>query len=122
MAMLVCRDAAAEIEFCKATFGASELNVRPGPDGRVAHALLSMSGAHVMIESEWPTLASRAPPLDGSSPVVMFVYVEDVESHFEKAKAAVAVDSLTCPHCNARFEQELKFCGECGKPMKAVKA
>ncbi len=36
-------------------------------------------------------------------------------------KAAVK-DSLTCPHCNARFEQELKFCGECGKPMKAVRA
>jgi hypothetical protein len=38
-----------------------------------------------------------------------------------KAKIA-AVNSLTCPHCNARFEQELKFCGECGKPMKAVRA
>jgi rRNA maturation endonuclease Nob1 len=31
-------------------------------------------------------------------------------------------DALTCPHCNARFEQELKFCGECGKPMRAVRA
>jgi hypothetical protein len=31
-------------------------------------------------------------------------------------------DPFTCPHCNARFEQELKFCGECGKPMKAVRA
>ena len=39
-----------------------------------------------------------------------------------KAKAAPEPDSLTCPHCNARFEQELKFCGECGKPMKAVRA
>ena len=38
-----------------------------------------------------------------------------------KVKAKV-VDSHTCPHCNARFEQELKFCGECGKPMKAVRA
>ena len=36
-----------------------------------------------------------------------------------KTKAA---DPLTCPHCNARFEQHLKFCGECGKPMKAVRA
>lgn len=61
MAMLVCRDAAAEIEFCKVTFGASELNVRSGPDGRVTHALLSISGSHVMIEAEWPSLASRAP-------------------------------------------------------------
>jgi hypothetical protein len=31
-------------------------------------------------------------------------------------------DPLTCPHCSAHFEHELKFCGECGKPMKAVRA
>jgi len=29
-------------------------------------------------------------------------------------------DPFTCPHCNSHFEKELKFCGECGKPMKAV--
>jgi hypothetical protein len=29
---------------------------------------------------------------------------------------------FVCPNCNAKFEKELKFCGECGKPMKAVKA
>jgi hypothetical protein len=27
-----------------------------------------------------------------------------------------------CPTCGAKFEKELKFCGECGKPMTAVKA
>ena len=27
-----------------------------------------------------------------------------------------------CPSCGAKFEKELKFCGECGKPMKAVSA
>ncbi len=26
----------------------------------------------------------------------------------------------TCPACGARFEKELKFCGECGKPMKVA--
>jgi hypothetical protein len=31
-------------------------------------------------------------------------------------------DPLTCPHCSAHFSLELKFCGECGKPMKAVRA
>jgi len=31
-----------------------------------------------------------------------------------------ALDPHTCPHCSAHFEKELKFCGECGKPMKAV--
>jgi rRNA maturation endonuclease Nob1 len=38
------------------------------------------------------------------------------------AKVVKVADALTCPHCNARFEQELKFCGECGKPMRAVRA
>lgn len=27
-------------------------------------------------------------------------------------------DELTCPHCAATFSQPLKFCGECGKPMR----
>jgi hypothetical protein len=26
-----------------------------------------------------------------------------------------------CPHCNARFAQPLKFCGECGKSMTGVR-
>ncbi|HTX35890.1 MAG TPA: hypothetical protein VME43_12755 [Bryobacteraceae bacterium] len=27
-----------------------------------------------------------------------------------------------CPHCGAKFERALKFCGECGKPMKEATA
>ncbi|MEO8348395.1 MAG: VOC family protein [Acidobacteriota bacterium] len=88
--MLVCRDAAAEIDFCKTTFGAVELGRRPGPDGTVAHALLTIGSAMVMIEGEWPTLASRAPKPDGSSPVVIYLYVPDVDSAIERAAAAGA--------------------------------
>ena len=88
--MLVCRDAAAEVDFCKTTFGAVELNRRPGPDGTVAHAVVTIGTAAVMIEGEWPTLASRAPQPDGSSPVVIFVYVEDVDKVVERAVAAGA--------------------------------
>jgi hypothetical protein len=29
---------------------------------------------------------------------------------------------LICPSCGAKFEKQLKFCGECGKPMKVAKA
>ena len=90
MPMLVCRDAAAEIDFCKATFGAVEGVRRPGPDGTVAHAALTIGGAMIMIEREWPTLASRAPQPDGSSPVVIYVYVEDVDAVIERAVAAGA--------------------------------
>jgi predicted amidophosphoribosyltransferase len=26
-------------------------------------------------------------------------------------------DGKTCPHCSAKFDQPMKFCGECGKAM-----
>ena len=26
--------------------------------------------------------------------------------------------ALACPHCGARFPTPLKFCGECGRPMR----
>ena len=32
------------------------------------------------------------------------------------------IDPLVCPYCGARFDQALKFCGECGKPMKMAQA
>jgi PhnB protein len=51
------------------------------------HALLTIGGEMVMIESEWPTLPSRAPAPDGSSPVMIFVYVPDVDQALERAVA-----------------------------------
>ncbi len=87
---LVCRDPAAAINFCASTFAAVERVRRPGPDGTVAHALMTIGPAMIMIEGEWPTLTSRAPKPDGSSPVVMYVYVEDVDQTVERAIAAGA--------------------------------
>jgi hypothetical protein len=37
-------------------------------------------------------------------------------------KPKAKVTAFVCYSCSAKFEKELKFCGECGKPMKAVKA
>ena len=82
---LICRDPAAALAFCVKTFDAVTLNERPGPDGHLAHALLTIGPAMVMIEAEWPTLPSRAPVPDGSSPVVIFVYVPDVDATVERA-------------------------------------
>ena len=87
---LVCRDPVAAIDFCASTFDAVELGRRPGPDGRVAHALMTIGPAMIMIEGESPALTSRAPAPDGSSPVVIFVYVEDVDRTVERAVAGGA--------------------------------
>lgn len=87
---LFCRDPAAAIDFCAQVFGAVELGRRPGPDGTIAHALLTIGPAMLMIEAEWPTLPSRAPRPDGSSPVVLYVYVENVDETLRRAVAAGA--------------------------------
>jgi PhnB protein len=87
---LVCHDIDAEIEFCVRTFGAVVSASRPGPDGKSVHALLTIGPAMIMIEGEWPSLPSRAPTSDGSSPVVIFVYVADVDKTVERAVAGGA--------------------------------
>ena len=42
----------------------------------------------------------------------------------ELVKAPVTKTPATyiCPSCKTEFDQPLKFCGECGKPMKAAQA
>src|SRR5690349_2498124 len=35
-----------------------------------------------------------------------------------KAAASNPRSGYTCPACNATIETDLKYCGECGKPMK----
>lgn len=82
---LFCRDVVAEIEFCANAFEAVEGVRRPGPDGSIQHALITIGPAMVMIEAEWPGVANRPPALDGTSPVVIFVYVEDVDKTVERA-------------------------------------
>jgi len=51
---------------------------------------MTIGPAMIMIESEWPTLTSRAPAPDGSSPVVMYVHVEGVDQTVARAIAGGA--------------------------------
>jgi PhnB protein len=88
--MLVCADAAAEIEFCKAAFGAAELSRRADADGSVTHATLGIGELLIMVHGETRHLASQAPLKDGSSPVVIYLYLEDVDSVIARAVAAGA--------------------------------
>jgi PhnB protein len=88
--MLVCADAAAEIEFCKVAFGAVELSQRADEDGSVIHATLGIGALLIMMHGETAKLASRAPLGDGSSPVVIYLYLEGVDMVIERAVAAGA--------------------------------
>lgn len=89
--MLVCRSPEAEMNFCESAFGAVEQVRRPGPDGSPIHIAMRINGAFLVVQSEVPdVVASRAPVADGSSPVVIFVYVADVDDAVERAVAGGA--------------------------------
>lgn len=88
--MLVCRDPAAEIDFCVAAFGAVELSRRTATEGSVVHATLMIHQSLFMVHDVCPKLASQAPGLDGSSPVVTYLYGDEVDSVMAKAVSAGA--------------------------------
>jgi PhnB protein len=89
--MLVCRSPEAEMNFCAAAFGAIEQVRRPGPDGSPIHIAMRINDAFLVVQAEFPdVVSSRAPIADGSSPVVIFVYVADVDQALERAVAGGA--------------------------------
>jgi len=85
--MLVCRDVEHEVEFCQRVLAADVVVRRPGPDGDTVHAALGLGDARIILQAEFPQLASRAPQPDGTSPIVVLVYVEDVDRAVEQAVA-----------------------------------
>ena len=89
--MLVCPSPEAEMDFCAAAFGAVEQVRRAGPDGVPVHIAMRINGAFLVVQSASAGAAgSRLPTADGSSPVVIFVYVADVDQAVGRAVAAGA--------------------------------
>jgi PhnB protein len=86
--MLICVDAASEIEFCRRAFNAHELSRRSGQDGSVVHATLQVGNTMFMVHGEYLHLESRAPKPDGSSSVVLYIYVENVDAVIARAVEA----------------------------------
>lgn len=43
--------------------------------------------------------------------------VDKLKQQLGVTAAPSAKPRNACPHCGAKFEKALKFCGECGKPM-----
>ncbi len=85
---LVVRDGVRAIDFYKKSFGASELSRMGTPDGKIAHAELKIGDSMIMLSDEM--MEYKSPQSLGGSPVSIFLYVEDVDSVFNKAVQAGA--------------------------------
>ena len=90
---MTVRDAARAIEFYKQAFGAVEKGVMKGPDGKIMHAELRISDSLFMLADEFPEYGSMSPLSIGGSGMGLHIYVEDVDSAFDRAvKAGAKVD------------------------------
>ncbi len=82
--------AGAAIDFYCAVLGARERIRMPGPDGRIFHAELELGDSMIMLGDQNPEADVRGRHAVGGTPMMVHVYVEDVDSVFEWAIAAGA--------------------------------
>jgi len=87
---LVCRGAAEAIAFYTKAFGAVELGRLPGPDGRLAHAMIRIGDAALMLVDEYPEQGMLGPQALKGSPVTLHLYVADVDAAVSRAVEAGA--------------------------------
>ena len=90
---LVVDDAAAAIDFYVRAFNATEEVRLPGPDGKLMHACVTINGAQVFLNDDYPEYndgKSSTPTALGGTPVTIHLHGADVEGRFQQAVDAGA--------------------------------
>jgi PhnB protein len=77
----------AAIDFYTKVLGATEKMRMPSPDDRIGHAELRLGDSLIMLADEHPERDIVGPRSIGGTPVMIAVYVEDVDAVFERALA-----------------------------------
>ena len=88
---LVINGAAKAVEFYKKVFDAEVVRpISTTPDGKVMHAHMKIGDSNLMMADEFPQGSARAPQTLGGTPVVLTLYVADVDATWKKATDAGA--------------------------------
>lgn len=99
--MISYEDGVGALDWLGKAFGFRELNRMTGPDGRLAHAEMEAGGGLIMLASPTPEYESPRRHREtcerarkwASVPWIIdgvLVYVDDLDAHFERARAAGA--------------------------------
>ena len=91
---IVCRDAAAAIDFYQRAFGATVRRRMDMPDGKVMHAELQLGDSALMVADEFPEWGSISPQTLGGVASTLHLYVPDVDAMFAQAIAAGATEQM----------------------------
>jgi PhnB protein len=84
---LCIRGAGEALSFYAKAFGAEELMRMADPSGKVMHAEMRIGDSLVMLADEFPDFGILSPATLGGTPVLMAVYVEDVDAFAKRAVA-----------------------------------
>ena len=84
---LIVDGAAEAIRFYEQAFGATEVLRLPMGD-KIGHAEVKIGDSHVMLSDEWPEYGKLGPKARGGATAGLMIYLEDVDSAFERAIAA----------------------------------
>lgn len=87
---LMYADAAAAIEFIGKAFGFEERMRMPAPDGSIMHAELGYQNNVVMLATVVPEMGYGSPKDLPARHGSVLCYVDDVDTHYARAKAAGA--------------------------------
>jgi PhnB protein len=84
----------AAVAFYQAVFGAAETMRDTDSDGRVWHCELAVYGGRLLVSEEFPDMGVYAPARDGHRPVLLQVYVPDVDAVYAAAMEAGASSEI----------------------------
>ncbi len=85
---LYYRDVAGALDWLSRAYGFEERMRMPGPDGGIIHAEMELADAAIMLGC--PSDDFRNPTQLGQVTQSLYVYVDDVDDHFRRAKESGA--------------------------------
>ncbi len=85
---VVVDDPAKAIEFYGKALGAEEKMRFATPDGNIMYAEIQIGNSRMMMGAPCPDYGGKSAKSFGGSPVSFYIYVEDIEVAFNKAKEA----------------------------------
>jgi PhnB protein len=87
---LIIKDASKAIDFYKSAFEAKEMFRMQNPDGKIKHAEIQIGNSRIMLADEYPEMNVFGPEKPGRTPVLIHLYVDNVDHIFDKAVKAGA--------------------------------
>ena len=103
---LLYEDVASMLDWLSRAFGFTEKLRFAGDDGTVNHAEMDVGGGASFMLGD-PGEEYRSPKNDGGWPAQIQVYVDDVDAHYERAKAAgaeIRQEPADMPYGDRRYD------------------